>query len=71
MKVTFAKNDKTQYIQIYLTEKELEKAETKEVIEKYKQEKYNIAIFVSGKENYPKILKNIILKQVEVNKNVC
>ena len=58
-------------MQIYLTKDELEKQETKEVIEKYKREKYSVAIFVTGKENYPEILKKIITKQVELNRNVC
>ena len=59
------------YIQIYLTEEELEKQETKELIKRYKQEKYSVAIFVSGKENYPEILEKIVTKQVELDKNVC
>ena len=59
------------YIQIYLTEEELEKQETKELINKYKKEKHSVAIFVTGKENYPEILEKIVAKQVELNKNVC
>ena len=55
----------------FITEEELEKQETKELINKYKQEKYSVAIFVTGKENYPEILKKIVTKQVELNKNVC
>ena len=39
------------YVQIYLTEEELEKQETKELIEKYKKQNYKIGIFVTGKEN--------------------
>ena len=34
-------------------------------------EKYSVAIFVSGKENYPEILEKIITKQVGLNRNVC
>ena len=71
MKLTIAEIQGTKYIQIYLTKEELEKQETKELINKYKQEKYSVAIFVSGKENYPEILEKIITKQVELNKNVC
>lgn len=71
MKVTFSKVTDTKYMQIYLTEEEFERQETKEVIEKYKQEKYNIAIFIAGKENYPEILKRIVVKQVEVSHYVC
>ena len=59
------------YIQIYLTEEELEKRETKELIEKYKKQKYKVGIFVTGKENYPEILKKIVTKQVELSDNVC
>ena len=71
MQITSCEITNTKYIQIYLTEEELEKQETKELIKKYKQEKYSVAIFVSGKENYPEILEKIITKQVELNKNVC
>ena len=59
------------YIKIYMKEEELKKKETKDLIKKYKQEKYSVAIFVTGKENYPEILEKIITKQVELNKNVC
>ena len=41
------------YIQIYLSSEELEKQDTKELIEKYKKQKYKVGIFVTGKENYP------------------
>ena len=59
------------YIQIYLTEEELEKQETKELIDKYKEQKYKVGIFVTGKENYPEILKKIVTKQVDLSDNVC
>lgn len=71
MQITSNEISNTKYVQIYLTEDELKKQETKEVIEKYKREKYSVAIFVTGKENYPEILKKIIMKQVELNCNVC
>ena len=71
MQITSCEITNTKYIQIYLTEEELEKQETKELIDKYKKEKYSVAIFVTGKENYPEILKKIVTKQVELNKNVC
>ena len=71
MKLTITEIQGTKYVQIYLTEDELQKKETKDLAQKYKQEKYSVAIFVSGKENYPEILEKIITKQVEVNKNVC
>ena len=54
---------KTKYVQIYLTEKELNNQETKDIIEKYKQKKYRVATFITGKENYSEILKKIIEKQ--------
>ena len=71
MKLTIAEIQGTKYVQIYLTEEELQKEETKDLVQKYKQEKYSVAIFVTGKENYPEILERIITKQVELNKNVC
>ena len=71
MKLTIAEIQGTKYVQIYLTEDELQKKETKDLAQKYKQEKYSVAIFVTGKKNYPEILEKIITKQVELNKNVC
>ena len=71
MQITSNEISNTKYMQIYLTKDELEKQETKEVIEKYKKEKCNVAIFITGKENYPEILEKIIVKQVELNCNVC
>ena len=71
MKLTIEEIQGTKYVQIYLTEDELQKKETKDLAQKYKQEKYSVAIFVSGKENYPEILEKIITKQVELNRNVC
>ena len=71
MKLTIAEIQGMKYVQIYLTEEELQKKETKDLAQKYKQEKYSVAIFVTGKENYPEILEKIITKQVELNKNVC
>ena len=71
MKLTIEEIQGAKYVQIYLTEEELQKKETKDLVKKYKQEKYSVAIFVTGKENYPEILEKIITKQVELNKNVC
>ena len=71
MKITNTEMQSTKYVQIYLTEEELEKQETKELVDKYKQEKCRLAIFITGKENYPEILEKIVTKQVELNKNVC
>ena len=71
MQVTSCKIANNEYMQIYLTEEEYKNKETKEVIEKYKKEKYRVAIFITGKENYPEILKKIIMKQVEISHYVC
>ena len=71
MQITSCEITNTKNIQIYLTEEDLEKQETKEHIDKYKKEKCSVAIFVTGKENYPEILNKIVTKQVELNKNVC
>ena len=71
MQITSCEITNTKYIQIYLTEEELEKQETKELIKKYKKEKCSVATFVTGKENYPEILEKINTKQVEVNNNFC
>ena len=71
MQVTSCKITNTKYMQIYLTEEEYKEEKTKEVIEKYKKEKYRVAIFITGKENYPEILEKIIMKQVELSHYVC
>ena len=71
MKITDTKIQDMKYVQIYFTEEELQKKETKDLIKKYKQDKYSVAIFVSGKENYPEILEKIVTKQEELNRNVC
>lgn len=71
MQITFCEITNTKYIQIYLTEEELSRKEIKQRIEEYKLKKYNVGIFVTGKENYPEILEKIVVKQVEVNANVC
>ena len=71
MQITSNKILNGKYVQIYLTDEELEKQSTKEVIEKYKKQKYKVGVFVSGKENYPEILKKIITKQVDLGNHVC
>jgi hypothetical protein len=71
MQITNTEMQSKKYVQIYLTEEELQKKETKDLVQKYKKEKHSVAIFVTGKENYPEILKKIVTKQVELNKNVC
>lgn len=71
MQITSNEISNTHYVQIYLTKEEFDKKETKEVIDKYKKEKCNLAVFITGKENYPEVLGKIIMKQVELNRNVC
>lgn len=71
MQVTSCKITNIKYVQIYLTKEEYKEKETKELIEKYKKEKYRVAIFITGKENYPEILEKIIMKQLELNTHVC
>lgn len=71
MQITSNEISNTNYVQIYLTKEDFDNEETKEVINKYKKEKCSLAIFITGKENYPEILKKIVAKQVELHRNVC
>lgn len=71
MQITLNEITNNKYVQIYLTKEELEKQETKEIIENYKKDKYSIAFVVTGKENYPEVLKKIVMKQVKLADNVC
>lgn len=71
MQITSCKIANNNYVQIYLIEEEFDKKETKEIIDKYKKQKYNVAIFKTGTENYPEILKRIITKQVELRHDLC
>lgn len=71
MQITSCKITNIKYVQIYLTNEELNLKETKEKIEEYKSKKCNVSIFVTGKENYPEILEKIITKQVDLNCNIC
>lgn len=71
MQITSIEIAKKKYVQIYLTKEELEKQETKEIIENYKKDKYSVAFFVTGKESYPEVLKKIVTKKAELEKNVC
>ena len=71
MQCTILKIQKEQYVQIYLTKEELKAQETQEKINEYKKQKYKLGIFVTGKENYPEVLKKIVTKQVELSNNVC
>lgn len=71
MQITSNEISNTKYMQIYLAEEELKIQEIQDKIKEYKKQKYKIGIFVTGKENYPEILKKIVTKQVKLNKNVC
>ena len=71
MQCTILKIQKEQYMQIYLTEEELKIQEIQDKIKEYKKQKYKIGIFVTGKENYPEVLKKIVTKHAEVSDNVC
>lgn len=71
MQITSNENSNTKYVQIYLTEEELKRQDTKEVIKNYKKQKYKIGVFITGEENYPEVLKKIVMKQVELEHNVC
>ena len=71
MQITSNEIFNIKYVQIYLTEEELKRKSTKEVIENYKKQKYKIGGFITGKKNYPEVLKKIVMKQVEVEQNVC
>ena len=71
MQITSNEISNTKYMQIYLTEEELKIQEIQDKIKEYKKQKYKIGIFVTGKENYPEILKKIITKRVKSSDNVC
>ena len=71
MQCTILKIQKEQYVQIYLTKEELKAQETQEEINEYKKQKYELEIFVAGQEDYPKVLKKMVTKQVELSDNVC
>ena len=71
MQITSNEISNTKYMQIYLTEEELKIQEIQDKIKEYKKQKYKIGIFVTGKENYPEVLKKIVMKQVELDHNVC
>ena len=65
MQITSNEISNTKYMQIYLTEEELKIQEIQDKIKEYKKQKYKVGIFVTGKANYPEVLKKIVTKQVE------
>lgn len=58
----------TDYFQIYLTEEELENKQIQEKIHKIKDSNAKVAVFVSGENEYIKILERIIKFEVDKNK---
>ena len=68
MQITSREIDSRKYVQIYLTEDELNEVETKDTINKFKEGKCSVAIFVTGNKSYPEILEKIVTKQVELNR---
>lgn len=71
MQITSCELSSTKYVQIFLTKDEVENKETKDLIRQYKKQKYKVALFISGKKNYPELLKKIIEKRVETIEDVC
>ena len=71
MQITSCELSSTKYVQIYLTEDEVENKETKDLIKRYKKQKYKVALFVSGEKNCSNIIQKVIEKQVETNNDVC
>ena len=64
MQITSNEISNTKYMQIYLTKEELKIQEIQDKIKEYKKQKYKIGIFVTGKENYPEVLKKIVTKLI-------
>lgn len=58
----------TDYFQIYLTKEELENKQIQDKIHKIKDSNAKVAVFVSGKNEYIKILERIITFEVDKNK---
>ena len=63
-------HNKKKYIQIYLTKEELKDRNIQEKINTFKSSKDKVAVFVSGENEYIKILERIILFELEKNNNV-
>ena len=70
MQITSNEIANNKYMQIYLTEEELKTRETQDKIKEYKKQKYKIGIFVTGKEDYPEVLKKIVTRQIELSDDV-
>lgn len=60
MKFTSIKKENIRYVQFYIKKEEIEDENVKKVIEKYKSEKCNVAIFITGNQNHKEILEKIV-----------
>ena len=65
MQVFSTKHKEKIFFQIYLTEEELKNDDIQKKITEIKGRNTKIAFFVSGNNNYLKILEKIILSEVE------
>lgn len=65
MKVLKSKYNQITYIQIYLTKEEMQNEVTQEKIKEIRNANTKVAIFVSGYNDYLKILEKIIMFEVE------
>ncbi len=65
MKILKTKHQANDYIQIYIEKEELKDNFTNEKIKSLKSKNNKVAIFVSGKQDYKKILEQIINFEVE------
>lgn len=68
MQVLKSRHKGIDFIQIYLTKEELNDGQIQEKIHKIKDSNAKVAVFVSGKNEYIKILERIINFEVDKNK---
>ena len=68
MQVLKSRHKGIDFIQIYLTKEELNDGQIQEKIHKIKDSNAKVAVFVSGKNEYIKILERIITFEVDKNK---
>ena len=60
MKFTSIKKENTRYVQFYINKEELEDEDVKKTIEKYKSEKCNVAVFITGNVDCVEVLEKIV-----------
>lgn len=65
MQVLKSIHNNINFYQIYTTKEELQNKEIQEKINNLKQSNSRVAIFVSGKSEYMKIIEQIIMLEVE------